>query len=190
MTETMSQAVARRVRERRQELGWSVRRLAEECRRVGYPKITEAIITNMDYQRRDSVPVDEVDVFAQALSVPPEWLMYGDPSAARLKIAPSDAALADYHSAVRRVVEAWEAGRSAPDQTNPANPMVKAFAVGMAQLMLRFADDLPSEQIRILEAPHLSPAAKKAAAKTTRAKKTAKRTSAKKAPLPRGRKPR
>lgn len=72
--------MAERVRRYRTELGWSVRRLAEECQTLGAPKLTEASIGNIERgesggRKRREVTVDEVFVLAYALGAPPLLMM-------------------------------------------------------------------------------------------------------------------
>lgn len=74
--------MAHSVRDRRNALGWSARRLAEECASLGAPEITSAVIVNIEHgragkdgRRRRDVTVDELLVLGCALAVPPLLLL-------------------------------------------------------------------------------------------------------------------
>jgi hypothetical protein len=74
--ETVSDVCARRVRELRQQWGWSAARLAEQCAAMGAPQLTASVIANIESGRRDKqgrrrrdVTVDEAFAFARALQV-------------------------------------------------------------------------------------------------------------------------
>jgi transcriptional regulator with XRE-family HTH domain len=83
MTErSLGEAIATQIRKHRLRKGWSVRRLAEECERLGMPTLTEASLGNIERgQREDAkrtqrrVLVEELAVLARALGVPPVLLM-------------------------------------------------------------------------------------------------------------------
>lgn len=80
MTRQVGDVVAERVRRYRTEMGWSVRQLAEECQRLGAPRLTGASIGNIErtthsQRKRREVTVDEVFVLAYALGMPPLLLM-------------------------------------------------------------------------------------------------------------------
>jgi transcriptional regulator with XRE-family HTH domain len=80
--ETPSDVVARRVQEVRKDLGWSAEKLAQECARVGAPRLTTSVIANIESGRRDQqgrrrrdVSVDELLAFAAALRMAPAHLL-------------------------------------------------------------------------------------------------------------------
>ncbi len=82
MMKRPSDHVAHAVRRRRDDLGWSARRLAEECERLGAPELTAAVIANIEHgrpdqqgRRRREVSVDELLVLAYALAIPPLLLL-------------------------------------------------------------------------------------------------------------------
>lgn len=82
MDKRPSDYVARTIRERRDHLGWSAKRLAEECARLGAPELTSAVIANIEHgrpdkdgRRRRDVTVDELLVLSYALAVPPLLLL-------------------------------------------------------------------------------------------------------------------
>jgi transcriptional regulator with XRE-family HTH domain len=82
MTErSLGASIAAQIRKHRLRKGWSVRRLAEECERLGMPTLTEASLGNIERgQREDAkraqrrVLVEELAVLARALGVPPVLL--------------------------------------------------------------------------------------------------------------------
>src|SRR5829696_2982777 len=88
MTETAekySDIAARRVRELREERGWSAARLAERCAELGAPQITASVIANIETGRRDSqgrrrrrMTVDEAVFFCSALETKFESLTNPD----------------------------------------------------------------------------------------------------------------
>lgn len=74
--ETVSDVTARRVRELRQQWGWSAAELAERCAEWGHPQLTASVIANIESGRRDKngrrrrdVTVDEAFAFARVLQV-------------------------------------------------------------------------------------------------------------------------
>lgn len=83
MTEISADApgarIARRVKELRQRRGLSVRKLAEECERLGMPKLNQSVITNIEVVgRRQDIGVHELLVLAHALDVSPLVLLMPD----------------------------------------------------------------------------------------------------------------
>jgi transcriptional regulator with XRE-family HTH domain len=81
--ETVSDVVARRVRELRDQWGWSAAELAEHCAEWGHPELTASVIANIESGRRDKsgrrrrdVTVDEAAAFARVLQVPVHELIY------------------------------------------------------------------------------------------------------------------
>lgn len=82
MNKRPSDHTARAIRLRRDQLGWSAKRLADECARLGAPELTSAVIANIEHgrpdedgRRRRDVTVDELLVLAYALAVPPLLLL-------------------------------------------------------------------------------------------------------------------
>jgi transcriptional regulator with XRE-family HTH domain len=76
-----SDFVGVRIREIRQERGWTAQDLAVKCAEVGATEITAAVIANMETGRRDAdgrrrrdVTIDETLALAYALEVPPVFL--------------------------------------------------------------------------------------------------------------------
>jgi transcriptional regulator with XRE-family HTH domain len=73
-------AVAKQIRKYRQKRGWSVRKLAEECTRLGV-EITPSSLANIERLKPDArkgmrrVTVDELMVIAYVLAVPPILLL-------------------------------------------------------------------------------------------------------------------
>ncbi|MGW7098376.1 helix-turn-helix domain-containing protein [Streptomyces sp. NPDC054838] len=67
--------VAREVRRRRKEIGWSAQDLADRCEAIGFP-IPRNVIANMESGRRAVLPLVEVMVLAKALYTNPIRLIY------------------------------------------------------------------------------------------------------------------
>ncbi|MGE7385906.1 helix-turn-helix domain-containing protein [Streptomyces sp. NPDC004126] len=67
--------VAREVRRRRKEKGWSAQELADRCEAIGFP-IPRNVIANMESGRRAVLPLVEVMVLAKALHTHPIHLIY------------------------------------------------------------------------------------------------------------------
>jgi transcriptional regulator with XRE-family HTH domain len=71
-----SDAVVWRLRELRKQRGWSAARLADECKRAGFPQLTASVIANIESgrpdaagHRRRAVTVDELWALARTLQV-------------------------------------------------------------------------------------------------------------------------
>jgi transcriptional regulator with XRE-family HTH domain len=84
---TVSDLIAERLRDVRTERGWTAAELAAACARAGQPKITAAVIANIetgrrnpDGSRRRQVSADEMLLFAAVLKIPPADLL-ADPHA-------------------------------------------------------------------------------------------------------------
>jgi transcriptional regulator with XRE-family HTH domain len=84
---TVSDLIAERLRAVRAGLGWTAADLAAACARAGQPKITAAVIANIetgrrnpDGSRRRQVSADEMLLFAAVLKIPPADLL-ADPLA-------------------------------------------------------------------------------------------------------------
>lgn len=120
MTErSLGEAIAAQIRKHRLRKGWSVRRLAEECERLGMPTLTEASLGNIERgQREDAkrtqrrVLVEELAVLAAALDVPPILLtvpLGGEPA---VQVLPD------------RTMSTWEAMKwwTGEAPTGPARP--------------------------------------------------------------------
>jgi transcriptional regulator with XRE-family HTH domain len=76
-------AIASQVRRYRLAKGWSIRRLAEECERLGAPGLTEASLGNIERGQKEGAKrtqrrllVEELAVLAKALEVPPILLVF------------------------------------------------------------------------------------------------------------------
>lgn len=79
---TVPEVLAQRVRKYRQERGWSVRQLAEECAKRGATTLTQASLTNIERgltagatRGSRAVSVQEMLTLAAVLEVPPIMLM-------------------------------------------------------------------------------------------------------------------
>lgn len=79
---TVAEVLAHRVRKYRQERGWSVRQLAEECGKRGAGTLTQASLTNIERgltpgstRGSRAVTVQEMLTLAAVLQVPPIMLM-------------------------------------------------------------------------------------------------------------------
>jgi len=72
---TVVATVAREVRRRREELGWSQHQLADACQDAGYA-IPRNIIANLESGRRESLQVIELLILARALRWPPAALLF------------------------------------------------------------------------------------------------------------------
>jgi len=77
LQETLSDGVARRIRDMRHRLDWSAAYLAEQCAEAGYPQLTAEVIGNIERGRRDTsgrrrrdVTVDEAWALSVAFGVP------------------------------------------------------------------------------------------------------------------------
>lgn len=71
-----------RIRDARKFRGWSIAQLAERCAALGAPQLTTAVVGDIErrsrnarYPRGRQVTVEELLVFAEALVVPPAWLI-------------------------------------------------------------------------------------------------------------------
>lgn len=71
---TPSRQVARRMREVRNDRGWTAERLAEAMRKVGIPW-ERAVVTKLETGRRAIVSVDEVLALAYVLDVAPVHML-------------------------------------------------------------------------------------------------------------------
>ena len=67
---TANDVVVERIRAARKGKGWSARRLAAECQRVGGDWLSESVIRNFESRRGHKVTVDDVIAIATALNVP------------------------------------------------------------------------------------------------------------------------
>lgn len=84
-SKSASELVAERVKEIRQQRGWSAEQLAARCAELGAPEITRSVIANIETGRRDKdgrrrrdVTVEELLVLAYALDAYPPDLLSKD----------------------------------------------------------------------------------------------------------------
>ena len=72
-----SDLAALRIREARGKRGWTVKELAERCKKAGVPQITAAVITNLETRRRPGreITAEELLALAWVLEVPPVQLL-------------------------------------------------------------------------------------------------------------------
>src|SRR2546421_13039945 len=68
-------AVVAEVRRRREELGMSAQDLADACDDLDHP-IPRNVIANLESGRRSGLTVADLLVLAEALEVPPLWLLF------------------------------------------------------------------------------------------------------------------
>src|SRR4249920_2956625 len=69
-----TEVISGRVRQLREQHGWSARELADRCAEAGMPELTRDVITSLETGRRASVSVDELFVLALVLDVAPVHL--------------------------------------------------------------------------------------------------------------------
>jgi transcriptional regulator with XRE-family HTH domain len=72
-----SDIVAKRIREARKKRGWLVKDLAAECAKAGVPRLTAAVITNLETRRRPGreISAEELIALAWVLEVTPVQLL-------------------------------------------------------------------------------------------------------------------
>ncbi|MEV5557147.1 helix-turn-helix transcriptional regulator [Nonomuraea wenchangensis] len=87
---TTTQRLADQIKRLRRNLGWSARRLADECARIGAPSLTRSTIAKIESGTRKSVTATEVKALAQALRTTATDLLEGD--AASVSTAHAEAA--------------------------------------------------------------------------------------------------
>jgi len=87
--------VAERVKQLRQRRGWTAAQLAERCAEIGAPEITRSVIANIETGRKDSrgrrrreITVDESNILAFALQVPPAMLTVPLDGGDKLEVTP------------------------------------------------------------------------------------------------------
>lgn len=92
---SVSRTVAARIRQFRRLREWPIRRLAEECRACGAPKLTESSLTNIERGRSGGVTrgprevtAGELMALAYALGVPPAWLLVPSGIADAVEVVP------------------------------------------------------------------------------------------------------
>jgi transcriptional regulator with XRE-family HTH domain len=71
----ITRAVSAEIRCRRQALGWSAQKLADECAGLGMPAITRTLISDLENGRRASIAVAELLAIAHILGVTPAALL-------------------------------------------------------------------------------------------------------------------
>ena len=76
-TLSASDIAALRIREARQKRKWSVKDLAGHCKKAGFPRLTAAVITNLESRRRPGreISAEELLALALVLDVPPVQLL-------------------------------------------------------------------------------------------------------------------
>jgi transcriptional regulator with XRE-family HTH domain len=81
-----------RIRQARQQRGWTVRELADRCAKAGLPQITHTVIGNLETRRRGTreITLDETLALARVLGVPPLQLMIPLNAGETLEVAPGD----------------------------------------------------------------------------------------------------
>ncbi|MCC9686833.1 hypothetical protein [Streptomyces sp. MNU103] len=102
--------VAGEVRRHRIERGMSHQQLADECARLGHPRLQRAVINNLENNRRRDVSVADVLVLAAALEVAPAALVFPAGYAAEVEYLPGRTA------APLQAVD-WFAGDPAPEDS-------------------------------------------------------------------------
>lgn len=92
-TLSASDIAARRVREARKKRGWLVKDLAEACKKAGVPRLTAAVITNLETRRRPGreISADELLALAWVLEVPPVQLLSPLDGDEALRVVPGEA---------------------------------------------------------------------------------------------------
>jgi transcriptional regulator with XRE-family HTH domain len=73
--EAADSGVGHRVQLLRRRRGWSARRLAEECARIGTPSLTRGTLAKIESGVRKSVTTEELVALARALGVTPSNLL-------------------------------------------------------------------------------------------------------------------
>lgn len=154
MTEPMAltHAISAQVRRHRLAKNWSVRRLAEECERLGLPALNEASLGNIErggLRGPRRVTVDELVVLARALSVQPIFLVFPVETATEIEVMPG--AVWPIWDALR-----WFAGEMTLDDQ-----------AGQAGLMARVREHL--QLVDELDAAHARAANHRATAEQWRA---------------------
>jgi transcriptional regulator with XRE-family HTH domain len=91
-----SDFIGQRVKEVREQLGWTAEQLAARCAEIGAPEITRSVIANIESGRRDQdgrrrreVTVDELLTLSYALNVPPVYLFLPIQDTERLRVTDS-----------------------------------------------------------------------------------------------------
>lgn len=100
--------VAGEVRRHRIERGMSHQQLADECGRLGHPRLQRAVINNLENGRKRDVSVADVLVLAAALEVAPAALIFPAGYVAEMEYLPGQTA------APLAAVD-WFAGEQAPE---------------------------------------------------------------------------
>lgn len=72
-----SELAGLRIRQARQQRGWTAKELADLCAKAGAPRVTATVVTNLETRRRSTrdISVDELLVLARVLEVPPVQLV-------------------------------------------------------------------------------------------------------------------
>lgn len=79
-----------RIRQARQQRGWTAKELADQCAAAGAPHITPTVITNLETRRRKTreITLDELLAFARVLDVPPLQLVIPQNADEELEVIP------------------------------------------------------------------------------------------------------
>ena len=91
-TLSASDIAALRIREARQKRKWSVKDLAGHCKKAGFPRLTAAVITNLESRRRPGreISAEELLALARTLEVPPLQLLTPLGAGETLEIVPGE----------------------------------------------------------------------------------------------------
>jgi transcriptional regulator with XRE-family HTH domain len=91
-TLSASDIAALRIREARNKHGWRVKDLAERCKKAGVPRLTTAVITNLETRRRPGreISAEELLALAWVLEVPPVQLMSPIGGSEALAVVPGE----------------------------------------------------------------------------------------------------
>ncbi|MGW0774545.1 helix-turn-helix domain-containing protein [Streptomyces sp. NPDC002835] len=150
--------VAEQVRRYRQARGWSVRRLAEECARVGATRLTQSSLANIERgqkpaaeRRPREVTVDELMALSTALGVPVAGLLLplseehtgGRLSAEGDQVAVTPTYVVDWYT-----YASWLTGRTllSQEQKDRGTSSHWHDSVSLMDNVRRYQDALQSEQ--------------------------------------------
>lgn len=147
-----SDIAALRIREARNKHGWRVKDLAERCRKAGVPRLTAAVITNLETRRRPGreISLEEVLALAWVLEVPPVQLMTPVSGGETLKIVPGEEMgaleapgwLADDEAVLGPVRSAASgySGHTEPALRHKNSPLTLVRQVAAAAAVIRFRE--------------------------------------------------
>ncbi len=117
------------VKRRREELGWSAQRLADECTALGF-EMSRSTIADIENGRRAHLGVPDLLVLAKALGVPPLLLLFPVGSRDEVEVLPGETRPA-FRAALWFSGEAASPARASddgevivdPDRTGPGRPL-------------------------------------------------------------------